>query len=236
LQRGGRGRPRPAREAAIIDTDSPVPVVTRQQFAILLLIGAVLLAATCVLVFGPARGMRNDIGHMTKDLNVSRRGIYGTLDVGRKTLADATAQLHLAEQSLQIQQQGLAIAADSQHVGHIAADNSTAIRAQTEQALQTVRDVLKALGPISDLKGQIETVVRGVQAGVSLARTALAVAQQTLATGQRALAVAVSTLHELTVSRQIQQQLLEVARQTLEQTKEINRKIPGLPVFPTAAP
>jgi hypothetical protein len=217
-------------------SDRAVPVVTRQQFGLLLLIGAVLLAGTVVLIFGPARGARNDIGQVRKDLTVSRRGIYGTLDTGRKTLADATAQLRLAEQSLQIQQQGLVIAKDSQHVAHTTAADTDAIRQQTERALKTVQDVLKALGPLSDLKGKIETVVKGVQAGVDLARTALAVAEQTLATGQRALAIAVSTLHELQVSRAIQQQLLDVARQTLAQTQEINRKIPGAPIFPTAAP
>lgn len=211
----------------------PVPVFTWQQLGLVLLAGAILLAGTCVLIFGPARGARNDIHQVRTDLQVSRRGIYGTLDVGRKTLADATEQLLMAEQSLQIQQQGLSIARDTQQVAHSAAGDTDAIRQQTGQALTTVQDVLKALGPISNLKGQIDTVVKGVQAGVDLARTALAVAQQTLATGQSALAVAVSTLHELQVSRGIQQQLLDVAKQTLEQAKQINRKIPGFPIFPS---
>jgi hypothetical protein len=207
--------------------ESTFPVVTRAQLGIVLLIGAVLLAGTCVLVFGPARGARNDIGQVRTDLTVSRRGIFSAL-------ADATVQLHLAEQSLQIQQQGLGIAKDSQHVAHLAADDTEAIRVQTEQALTTVRDVLAAVGPISELKGSLGTVVKQVEAGVSLARTALAVAQQTLATGQAALAVAVSTLDALHASLDVQRQLLDVARQTLEQAKEINRKIPGLPVFPSA--
>ncbi|MCU1592893.1 MAG: hypothetical protein JWO12_285 [Frankiales bacterium] len=211
------------------DAQEPIPVLTRRQFGLLLLIGAVLLAGTCVLVFGPARGARNDIGHVRDDLNVSRRGIFGTLDTGRKTLAEATAQLRLTEQSLEIQQQGLSVAA-------AAKQDTGAIRAQTQQALDTVREVLAALGPISDLKGQIETVVKGVQAGVSLARSALAVAQQTLATGQRALAVAVSSLQQLRASLAVQRQLLVVAQQTLKQVQEINRKFPGAPIFPTAAP
>lgn len=210
------------------DAQEPVPVLTRKQFGLLLLIGAVLLAGTCVLVLGPAREARNDIGQVREDLNVSRRGIFGTLETGRKTLADATAQLRLTEQSLQIQQQGLSLASGAKQ-------DTGAIRVQTQQALDTVRDVLAALGPISTLKGQIETVVRGVQAGVSLARSALAVAQQTLANGQRALAVAVSTLHELQTSVAVQRQLLAVAQQTLEQVREINRKFPGVPIFPTAA-
>jgi hypothetical protein len=195
--------------------ESTFPVVTRAQLGIVLLIGAVLLAGTCVLVFGPARGARNDIGQVRTDLTVSRRGIFSAL-------ADATVQ------------QGLGIAKDSQHVAHLAADDTEAIRVQTEQALTTVRDVLAAVGPISELKGSLGTVVKQVEAGVSLARTALAVAQQTLATGQAALAVAVSTLDALHASLDVQRQLLDVARQTLEQAKEINRKIPGLPVFPSA--
>ena len=53
---------------------------------------------------------------------------------------------------------------------------------------------------------------------------------------EQALAVARRTLHELELSRALQQQLLVVARLTLEQTKQINAKIPGVPVFPTAFP
>jgi hypothetical protein len=210
--------------------------MTRRQLGLLLLIGAVLLSGTCVLLFGPARGAREDIAKVRADLNASRRGIFSTLDVGRKTLADATVQLRIAEQSLLLQQQGLAIARDSQQVAHRAADDTAAIRAQTDAALQTVRQVLAALGPLEDLKGKIDTVVRSVEAGVSLARTALAVAQETLATGKAALSVALSSLAELKASRALQQELLDVARQTLEQTKQINRKIPGLPIFgPPAA-
>lgn len=211
------------------DSRDAAPVVTRRQFALLLLIGAVLLAGTCVLVFGPARGARNDIGQVRTDLNASRRGIFGTLDTAHKTLADATAQLRLTEQSLVIQQQGLSLATGAKQ-------DTGAIRQQTQQALDTVREVLAALGPIRALKGQVQTVVRAVEAGVSLARSALAVAQQTLSTGQKALAVAVSTLHELQASFAVQQQLLVVARATLEQVKQINRKLPGVPVFPTTAP
>jgi hypothetical protein len=205
--------------------------VAHPQAAILGLVVALLLAATCVLIFGPARGARNDIGQVRADLNASRRGIFGTLDVGRQTLSDATTQLRLAEQSLMIQQQGLLIATDAQQVARHAAEDTAAIRMQTEQALTTVRAVLAALGPLGELKGKVETVVKGVEAGVSLARTALAVAQQTLSNGQQALAVAVSTLHELQASLAVQRQLLVVARQTLEQARQINRKIPGAPIF-----
>lgn len=211
------------------DPTAAVPVLSRLQFGILLLIGAVLLSGTCVLIFGPARGARNDIGQVREDLTVSRRGIFGTLDTGRQTLADATAQLRLTEQSLQIQRQGLSLATGAKQ-------DTAAIRAQTEQALTTVHEVLAALGPISRLKGQLDTVVRSVEAGVSLARSALAVAQQTLANGQAALNVAITSLHELQASLAVQRQLLVVARQTLQQAREINRKIPGAPVFPAATP
>jgi hypothetical protein len=196
--------------------------VTRRQFQLLLLIGAVLLAGTCVLIFGPARGARNDIGQVRADLSASRSGIFGTL-------ADANAQLEIAEQSLQTQQQGLALASATSTDVH-------EVRVQTDEALNIVRDVLKALGPISELKGQFDTVVKSVEVGVVLARAALSVAQQTLDTGVEALGVAKKTLHELQVSRALQQQLLDVARQTLEQTRQINAKFPGAPVFPTAAP
>jgi hypothetical protein len=203
--------------------------VTRRQFQLLLLIGAVLLAGTSVLVFGPGRGARNDIAHTRADLNASRRGIFSTLDVGRKTLADANVQLKVAEQSLEMQKEGLAIAATTSSDTHD-------VRLRTDEALATVREVLKALGPISELKGQVDTVVRAVEAGVVLARTALSVAQQTLSTGVEALAVARSTLHELQVSRALQEQLLAVARETLEQARQINAKFPGAPIFPTTSP
>lgn len=203
--------------------------MTRPQFQLLLLIGAVLLAGTCVLVLGPGRGARNDIGQTRADLNASRRGIFSTLDVGRRTLADASTQLQVAQQALEMQKQGLAIASGTRTDTHD-------VRLRTDEALQTVREVLAALGPISELRGQVDTVVRAVQAGVVLARSALTVAQQTLDTGVEALAVARTTLHELQASRALQQQLLDVARQTLEQTRQINAKLPGAPVFPTAAP
>ena len=40
----------------------------------------------------------------------------------------------------------------------------------------------------------------------------------------------------LNQSRNIQRQQLMVARQTLQQTREINRKLPVPPVFPAANP
>jgi hypothetical protein len=215
----------------MIGNQSPghsVPV-TRRQFQLLLLIGAVLLAGTITLVFGPGRGARNDIHQTRQDLNASRRGIFSTLDVGRKTLADANVQLQVAQQALELQKQGLAIASAT-------STDTRDVRRRTDEALQTVREVLEALGPISELKGQLDSVVRAVEAGVALARTALTVAQQTLDTGVEALTVAKQTLHELQVSRALQQQLLEVARLTLEQAKQINAKIPGVPVFPTVTP
>ncbi len=65
-------------------------------------------------------------------------------------------------------------------------------------------------------------------------RLILVLAQQSLSTGKQALQVALTTLDTLRQSRTLQQQLLDVARQTVQQTQEIN-KIPGPPVFPAAA-
>lgn len=203
--------------------------MTRHQFHLLLLIGAVLLSGTCVLLFGPARGARNDIAHTRKDLNVSRRGIYSTLEVGRRTLDDANAQLKLAQQALEMQQQGLVIASAT-------STNTHDVRLRTDEALRTVQDVLKELGPIRDLKGELDTVTKAVEAGVALARTTLSLARQTLDIGLQSLTVAKQTLAELQRSRAIQEELLRVARATLEQARQINAKFPGLPVFPTAAP
>lgn len=203
--------------------------MTRPQFRLMLVIGAVLLAATSALVFGPARGARNDIAQTRADLHVSRHGIFSTLDVGRATLADATTQLRLAEQALQLQKQGLAIAASTSADTHD-------VRQRTDEALQTVRQVLQALGPLTELKGRLDGAIRAVEAGVALARTALTVAEQTLDTGRQTLGLTRLMLHELEVSRSIQQELLTVARLTLEQARQINAKIPGAPIFPTARP
>jgi hypothetical protein len=110
-----------------------------------------------------------------------------------------------------------------------------AILHRTDEALSTVKRVLRALGPLRKLRGQIADVVRSVQAGVAIARAALDVAHRTLATGAAALAVAQRTLAVLQQSRDIQLQALRVARETLHQTVEINRKIPTPPVFPTTS-
>ena len=64
-----------------------------------------------------------------------------------------------------------------------------------------------------------------------------------IAAGRRARVVAElladaalrDTLATLKRSEQIQVQLLETARATLEQAREINRKIPGAPIFPTTS-
>lgn len=101
--------------------------------------------------------------------------------------------------------------------------------------LTTVKQVVAALGPLQQLQGKMNDVVSGVQAGVALARSTLALAQQTLSTGKDALQTALVTLDTLRQSRTLQQQLLDVARQTLQQVQEINKKITGAPIFPAAA-
>lgn len=202
------------------------PVMTRRQFSVLLVILAVLLAGTLALVFGPARGARTDLVSLSDDLDASRGGIFSQLDTARE-------QLEITEQSLMIQEQGLAVAVDTQRIAQSTSEDTEAARQQTQDVLQTVREVTAALGPLDQLDDKIDTVVRGVEVGVRLAETTLRIAEQTLATGREALAVAKDTLTTLERSEQIQIQLLEVAKQTLEQTREINRKTPGAPVFPT---
>ena len=204
-----------------------LPLMTRGQFGVLLLIGAVLLAGTLALVFGPGRGLREDIGDVQDDLASSQKGIYGTLGTGRESLAVVRQQLAGAERSLVLQRQGLEVA-------QAAEQDTTAIRAQTDAALQTVREVSRALGGVDAVGKDVATLVRSAEQGVRLARAALAVAEQTLATGQQALAVARETLSTLQQSKAVQDQLLEVARQTLEEARRIDRKIPGAPVFPAA--
>jgi hypothetical protein len=218
--------PRLHRRPAGAGKDLPVK---RSHVGLAAAIGAVLLASLAALLFGPARGARDDIGHVRKDLAASRTGIYQTLDTGRASLADADRTLRATETSLQVQQQGLAISSQALQTAQGTGQDVAAIRSQTDAALATVRQVIAALGPLQTLKGDVETVV-------TLARTALGVAQQTLATGQQALEVARTTLATLRQSRDIQQQLLDVARSTLQQTQEINRKIPLPPVFGAATP
>ncbi|HUR50871.1 MAG TPA: hypothetical protein VMZ11_01990 [Mycobacteriales bacterium] len=206
----------------------PVRVLTKQQLGLLVLISAVLLAGTGALVFGPGRGIRIDIAHMTDDLDASRDGIFSQLDIAR-------IQLKATERSLTIQEQGLQVAVAGEKDADTAARASQQILAQTRQALQLVREVTQALGPLDRLDDKVDSVVRNVAQGVRLARTALQVAEQTLATGQQALAVAKDTLATLKRSEQLQIELLKTARATLEQTREINRKIPGVPIFPTTS-
>jgi chromosome segregation ATPase len=206
--------------------------VTRRQVLVAATIGVLILGAVCGLVFGPARGLRDDIAHVRTDLNSSRHGIYGTLATSRTTLERTDSQLRATEKSLVIQQQGLTIAADTRRISGAAAQHSADILRDTTATLNTVRRVVAALGPLAQLTGKIETVTKGVQTGVALARSTLALAQRTLTTGKAALAVAVETLRTLRQSKQVQEQLLVVARQTLEQTRQINRKIPTPAVFP----
>lgn len=209
-------------------TPVPVRVLTRRQAGLLLVILAVLLTGTCALVFGPARGARGDIAKMSTDLDASRNGIFEQLTTARTQLADT-------QRSLTIQEQGLQVALAGEQQTKAAAQATQQILDQTREALRLVREVTQALGPLDKLGGKLDSVVRDVAQGVRLASAALQVAEQTLTTGQQALAVAKDTLATLKRSEQIQVQLLQVARATLEQTREINRKIPGLPVLPSPA-
>ena len=206
---------------------------TKDQRILGLVVAILVLSATCALVFGPARGARNDIGEVRDDLDVSRQGIFETVEIGRTNLAKVTRQLRITRTSLEVQQQGLRIAGESQDIARTGVRTTERIEQQTSEALTTLRRVIRALGPLQELRGDVETVVTAVEAGVSLARTTLDVARQTLTDGRRALAIAADTLSTLERSEQVQTDLLQVARETLEEVREINRKIPGLPVFPT---
>ncbi|MCA1721684.1 MAG: hypothetical protein LC779_11500 [Actinobacteria bacterium] len=210
------------------EPEVPVRLLTKRQVGLLALILAVLLGGTLALVFGPGRGLRTDIVNVSDDLDASRDGIFSQLRTAR-------SQLHLTEQSLTIQEQGLQVAMAGEKDASSAARSTQEILDQTRQALALVRQVTEALGPLDKLDVKLDSVVRNVEQGVRLARTALDVAEQTLATGQQALVVAKSTLATLKRSEQIQLELLKVARATLEQTREINRKIPTPPIFPTTA-
>lgn len=199
--------------------------MSRRHRAALVAIAAISVAAICALLFGPARGARDDIAHVRTDLHSSRQGIYGVLQ-------RTTQQLRAAEQSLEIQRQGLSIAHSSQQLARATSHNTADLLDQTTSTLALVRRVVTQLGPLQQLGADVHAALSSVEAGVAIARSALAVAQQTLTTGRQALAVAVTTLQTLQHSEQIQQQLLDVARQTLEQTQQINRRLALLPVLP----
>jgi hypothetical protein len=207
----------------------------RSHFAIALVTTAVLTVGACWVIFAPARGARDDLGQVRTDLHASRGGIYATLHTGRRSLAVVTTQLKTTERSLAIQQRGLTVAKSSEQVARTTSNSTEAILRRTGQALSTVRRVIRALGPLRHLRGQIDTVVRSVQAGAAVAHAALGVAHRTLSTGRAALVVAQRTLAVLQQSRNIQLQQLQTARRTLRQTVEINHKIPTPPVFPTTA-
>jgi hypothetical protein len=192
-------------------------VMTRRQLGVLLVILAVLLGGALALVFGPARGLRTDIVHVSDDLDASRDGIFLQLNTAR-------TQLGLTEQSLEIQEAGLQVAAEAEKDTTVAAQSTEQLLEETRATLTLVREVSQSLGP--DLGEKIEDVVRNVEQALKIAQQTLVVAQQTLATGREGLAVAKDTLATLKRSEQIQIQILRNAQ-------EINRKIPGAPIFPS---
>jgi hypothetical protein len=220
---GPHPSPTPTRSA---DT-GPLIASRRRRLIAWAVIVAIALTAAGALIFGPARGARNDIAHVRTDLHASRSGIFDTVRV-------LTAQLRTTEQSLIIQRRGLSVAKQSQHIARTTSKATGDLLQQTTTMVTTVRQVLTALGPLQQLRGKIDDVVAGVQAGVRLARSTLAVARQTLSTGRAGLRAALATLHTLRRSKAIQQQLLEVARETLRETRRIDQKLPTPPIFPAA--
>ena len=202
-------------------------MATRRHKAMLLVLAAIVLGAVCALVFGPARGARDDIGRLRADQDVSRGYIHRQLET-------VGAQLTVAQRSLGVQRQGLVIAARSQQLVGATSRSTTDILGDTDQALSTVRQALAALQPLRQLRTAVRTTSHAVTVGLQVARGALDVARSTLQNGEQALAVARRTLATLEQSRTIQQQLLAVARRTLAEARHIDRKIPTPPVFPAA--
>lgn len=224
-------RPPAGRNPAAAPGDRPAtePLMTNRHRGLAGVIAVALLAGTLALVFGPARGMRTDVVQVSDDLDASRDGIFLQLETAR-------TQLGIAQESLEIQEQGLSVAVEAERDATTAAESTQEVLVRTREALQLVREVTQSLGPLDQLDERVASVVRDVEQAVRLAEAALRVAQQTLETGRQALAVAQDTLATLERSEQVQLQLLETARATLEQTRQINAKIPGVPVFPTSAP
>ena len=221
------GRPASAADAPDDSDAGSVarPVMTKRQFGVLMLIMAVLLGGTLALIFGPARGMRTDIVNVSDDLDASRDGIFLQLNTAR-------TQLGLTAQSLQIQETGLEVAVEAEKDTTVAATSTRELLEETRATLQLVREVTRSLGP--DVGQKVDMLVQDVEQALAVARQTLAVAQRTLAVGQETLAVARDTLATLKRSEQLQIDLLETAKATLEQARQINRKIPGAPIFPEA--
>jgi hypothetical protein len=189
----------------------------RRRLLALIVTVVVIITASGALIFGPARGARDDLSHVRADLHASRSGIFHTVRI-------LTGQLRTTQQLLVTQERALAVAKESQRLARTTAEHTSDLLNQTTMMVSTVRQVLAALGPLHDLR-----------AAVRLARSTLAVARQTLSTGKTGLRLALATLRTLRDSRDIQAKLLEVARRTLRETQEIDRKMPIPPIFPATA-
>jgi methyl-accepting chemotaxis protein len=215
---------------------SVTPVLTHRQVAVLVVLLLLSTGATAALVLGPGRGAREDLGAVRADLDRTEELIDGTLGVQRRTLDRITTQLETTRDSLRVQRVGLEIARSSGRVAGETLESTRAVERQTRTALAAVRRVVTALGPLRELRGDVEVVTTSVRTAVELARATLDVAELTLSDGREALEVARTTLSTLQRSEQVQRDLLEVSRDTLDQVVEINRKIPFPPVFPTGEP
>jgi hypothetical protein len=137
-------------------------------------IAVVLFAGVLVLLFGPARGARNDVAAIRANVSSARVGIYKTLDTQQSALQRLNKQLHTLRLSLRVQ-------AASLHTARRTSDD----------------------------------VSRVVKEARTTEITAVAILRH-----------AEVTVNQLELSRRIQRELLTVARQTLQQTRQINRKIP----------
>jgi hypothetical protein len=210
-------RPQPRASTATVDNSGALIRSRQRRWLALGLIVAIVLTASGALIFGPARGARNDLAHVRTDLHASRSGIFQTVRV-------LTGQLETTQQLLLVQQRGLSVARETQRIARTASQHTDDLLNQTTMMVLTIRQVLAALRPL-----------RHLQVAIRLARSTLAVARQTLSTGRAALQTALASLRTLRQSRDIQAHLLQVARQTLRVTREIDRKLPTPPIFPAAS-
>src|ERR1700712_729872 len=137
-------------------SDSPptpaVPLVhhVAQRRNVVLLVALLAIVATAIgaLVFGPARGARDDIGHVRTDLHGTHTTLQATLRTTRASLARTTALLHSTETALTVSRQGLTVARQSEQLAGTTTANTTMLVQQTGSTLTTVQQVVTALGPL----------------------------------------------------------------------------------------
>ena len=150
------------------------------------LIATVVVIGLLVLLFGPARGLRNDIAAQRQLIAAQLTTLESQLQVVTLQLDEARSTRELTEQNLaevtrtrQLTEQGLA---EARRTRELAEQTLEQARAGLELAQRT-------LVAVESIEGDVETAVALLQEQAALTR-----------------------------------ELLQVARATLEQVREINRK------------